>query len=142
MKDIIISTITFIALIFSSCEQIGESRIFDIPPGSYAYFGYDTTSTLITKGWFKIENIDSNEITGIWHFEQIGNSGNFGPQDGEGDLIGTLTDTSIYINLQPNFADNNILLLGKVDKKYIYGEWQWATFAGVSNRGNFNAKKN
>jgi len=60
----------------------------------------------------------------MWHFEKASNSGNFGPQDEKGDLVGTLTDTSININLHPNFADNNIILLGKIDKKYIYGKWQ------------------
>jgi len=67
---------------------------------------------------------------------------NIGPQDGEGDLIGSVSDTSIYINLQPNFVDNNIILTGIIDNKYIYGKWHWATFAGITNQGNFNSKKN
>ncbi len=142
MKYKIFSTLILSLMIFNSCEQVGETVLFDVPPGSYAYFGYDTSSTLIAKGWFIIENQESGEITGRWRLEKTGNSGNFGPQEGEGELLGTLTDTSININLHPNFADNNIILLGKIDKKYIYGKWQWATFAGITNWGNFNAKKN
>ena len=95
--------ILFVSCLISfNCEQIGESVFFDVPPGSYAYFGYDTTSTLIAKGWLIIENDESGEITGRWHFEKTGNSGNFGPQDGEGKFAGSLTDTSININLHPN----------------------------------------
>jgi len=142
MKHNIISISTLLIIMFSACEQVGESMFFNVPQGSYAYFGYDTSSTLIAKGWFKIENQESGEITGRWHLEKTGNSGNFGLQEGGGELVGTLTDTSININLHPNFADNNIILLGKIDKKYIYGKWQWATFAGITNWGNFNAKKN
>jgi hypothetical protein len=142
MKYRIISTFTLIVITFNACEQVGESVFFDIPKGSYAYFGYDTTSTLIAKGWFKIENEESGEIIGKWHLEKTDNFKNYGPQDGEGDFIGTLNDTSISINLHPDFADNNIILLGKIDKKYIYGKWQWITFIGVTNWGNFNAKKN
>ena len=129
-------------MIFTGCEQISETVFFDVPPGSYAYFGYDTSSTLIAKGWFKFEYEDSVRIKGHWQLKTIGNPGNIGPQDGEGELVGTKTDTSININLHPNFADNNIILLGKINRKYIYGKWQWATFARLTNWGNFNAKKN
>ena len=124
------------------CKNAGESVLFDVPPGSYAYFGYDSSSTLVAKGWYKFEYEDSVNISGNWKLTKIGDPGNIGPQDGEGQLVGSITDTSIHINLQPNFADNNIILVGKFDNKYIYGNWQWATFAGITNWGSFNSKKN
>ena len=129
-------------LIFNRCKQASETVVFDVPQGSYAYFGYDTSSTLVAKGWFKYEYEDSVNIKGHWKFKKIGNPGNIGPQDGEGELVGMISDTSVSINLQPNFADNNIILVGKFDNKYIYGNWQWVTFAGITNSGKFNSMKN
>ncbi len=142
MKQLIVSAITLFSIFLNACEQVSESAGFDVPAGSYAYFGYDTSTTLIAKGWFKIEHEDSVNIKGIWKINKIGNPENIGQHAGEGELVGTILDTSININLHPNFADNNIILLGKIDRKYIYGKWQWSTFAGVTNWGNFNAKKN
>ena len=138
----IIFIIILLLLIFNACKQTSETVVFDVPQGSYAYFAYDTSSTLVAKGWYKFEYVDSVNIRGNWDLNKIGNPGNIGPQDGEGELIGTVTDTSICINLQPNFADNNIFLTGKFHNKYIYGKWQWATFVGITSWGSFNSKKN
>ena len=137
-----ILVLILLLLIFNGCKQSSETDIFDVPQGSYAYFGYDSSSTLVAKGWFIFEYEDSENITGIWKLRKIGDHGNIGPQEGEGELVGMVSDTSVSINLQPNFADNNIILTGKIDNKYIYGKWQWVTFTGITNWGNFNSKKN
>jgi len=134
--------LALLLFIINGCKQASDSVFFDVPPGSYAYFGYDTSSTLVAKGWFKFEYEDSENIKGKWKLRKMGDPGNIGPQDGEGELVGMVSDTSVNINLQPNFADNNIILTGKIDNKYIYGKWQWVTFTGITNWGNFNSKKN
>ena len=134
--------LSVISIISFQCKNVGETILFDVPENSYAYFGYDSSQTLITRGWYKIQHMESGELSGMWHFDQVINSQNFGPQNGEGEFVGSYTDTSISINMHPQIADNNIILIGKIDDQYIYGVWQWVTFAGVSNHGNFNSKKN
>lgn len=138
----ILIKIVFLFFISSSCKYGGETIFLNVPTGCYAYFGYDSSSTLIAKGWFKFEYEDSAKIKGNWKIETIGNPSNVGPQDGEGELVGSHTDSSIYMNLHPDFADNNVILIGKINNKYIYGNWRWVTFAGITNSGNFNSKKN
>ena len=138
----IIFIFLILVLIFIGCRQASETVVFDVPPGSYAYFGYDTSSTLVAKGWFMFEYEDSEHIKGKWELRKMGNLENIGPQDGGGQLVSIVSDTLVSMNLQPNFADNNIILIGKIDNKYIYGKWQWITFSGITNWGNFNSQKN
>jgi hypothetical protein len=134
--------ISILCVLSFQCKNAGETILFDVPKDSYAYFRYDSSHTLISKGWYKIEFMDSGKVSGTWYFEEVINSPNHGPQNGEGEFVGSYTDTSIAINLHPQYADNNIILNGKIDNQYIYGDWQWITFAGISNRGKFNSKKN
>jgi len=142
MNNIAYYILFIVCFISFHCKNVSETILFDVPDGTYAYFSYDSSSTLVAKGWFKFEHEDSANIKGIWEIKKVGNPGNIGPQDGEGELVGMISDTSVSINLHPNFADNNIILAGKIDNKYIYGKWHWATFAGITNWGSFNSKKN
>jgi hypothetical protein len=45
----------------------------------------------------------------------------------------------MWINLNPNFADNNCYLYGNRHMSMYSGEWKWITFAGITNKGPFTA---
>ena len=49
--------------------------------------------------------------------------------------------TSISMNLNPGWADNNVVLSGTVEKDRISGKWTWITFVGPTAEGTFEAIK-
>jgi hypothetical protein len=65
-----------------------------------------------------------------------------GPQVGEGSLIGSIINSSISIELNPQFRDNNLGLAGTINDNIIEGKWYWSSFPGLTNWGTFKAIKN
>ena len=123
-----------------SCEK-DKSIIESGPTGSYSYTSFDTLGTVLVTGWFKFEFIDTLQIEGSWHLERFGIQDNIGPQVGNGELAGTVNNSSISINLNPQIADNNVFLDGTIKNNNIEGKWYWSTFAGAANWGIFTATK-
>ncbi len=59
-----------------------------------------------------------------------------------GNLIGEITDDGVRINLNPNMADNNVALSGKITAKVFRGDWSFSGFAGVINRARLQQQQN
>ena len=141
---------TVLALLVSAmaglagCKDLGSEPL-SIPPtpkGGYVYSAFDSNSAPIARGWFTIVLSDTGTVSGEWHIQSIANRGDIGPQSGDGQLTGALFDTTLHVNLNPGWADNNVLLTGRFDTASYHGSWVWATIVGISNRGTFEAVKN
>jgi hypothetical protein len=138
MKYLIVTiVICLTSLLLFSCSENNLSS--SSTTEHYLYKSYDSTGVQIAEGEFTIHHQSSGEITGNWNFHRRGNHGNCGSQIGSGNLIGGIEDMSMWINLNPNFVDNNCYLYGRRHHNRFTGEWQWVTFAGVTNRGLFTA---
>jgi hypothetical protein len=136
MKIFTYITIVFlIFIIFSGCNKNTKSN--DI----YQYSGFDTLGVKIIVGSFSIEYGASVSISGEWNFSAIGNPVNIGPQTGEGEYIGTIENNELRINLNPEWDDNNVNLVGIIDGNTISGDWIYSGFPGIINYGTFTAKK-
>lgn len=109
--------------------------------GTYRYTSYDTTGTVLVRGWFTMDISDSNTISGEWHFTAVDTPKNIGPQTGDGKLVGSIKGTSVWIELNPQYRDNNLGLIGTLQGNRFSGTWQWISFAGISNQGPFVAEK-
>lgn len=135
--------IIFLALLFSfaSCED-NDSLVGPTPPGAYSYTSYDSTGTAIVKGWFTMTNQDSVQIIGNWSFEKIGSPQDVGPQVGAGKLVGGVDQKRVWVELNPQFRDNNFQLHGSIKGNKYSGKWIWITLVGISNHGTFEAIKN
>jgi len=118
-----------------SCDDKQESE------NIYQYFGYDTLGVQIIEGSLFFEYGDSSSISGTWDFNVIGSPENIGPQTGEGEYIGTVENNQLWINLNPEWADNNVHLDGTIDGNKITGNWVYSGFAGSMNHGTFSAEK-
>jgi len=138
MKTIALYLVFFISLLLIHCRQ----SIEPVSPGTYHYTSYDSSGTVIVKGWFTMDLSDSSNISGEWHFKAISNSKNIGPQIGNGNLVGRVHDRQIWIELNPKFKDNNLQLVGKLFDDGISGRWLWISFIGVTSSGTFEAVKN
>ena len=140
MKKYLITIFLILTLIYS-CQK-DDSIIGPNQEGKFAYQAYDSLGQLVVDGWLTIEVIDSKTVKGSWQLDNLKNRTDIGMQDGDGDLIGYIDNSSISINLNPQYADHNVYLNGKISDKIIEGEWMWATFIGPTNWGTFKASKN
>jgi hypothetical protein len=66
---------------------------------------------------------DSATISGKWHFRSIGSPTNIGPQTGDGNLVGGVENGRVWIELNPQFKDNNLQLTGTLQGGRYSGQW-------------------
>jgi hypothetical protein len=134
----------FLLLLFVNfCEKTNKILGPDNLTGNYTYTAFDSTNkTTVIKGWFKINVYDTTKISGEWHFQKVGNPQNVGPQVGDGQLIGELQKNQIFLELNPQFRDNNVGLIGETGRQKLKGQWHYSGFPGPINWGYFEAVKN
>jgi hypothetical protein len=136
-------TISLLLCILCSCEKDNSSIGFEPgPPGSFSYLPYDSLGTPVVIGWLTFEMSDSLTIEGSWLLKKLINRDDLGPQFGEGELIGRIEDSSIWMELNPQFRDHNLGLIGTISDTRIDGKWYWVSFPGLTNWGTFKALKN
>jgi hypothetical protein len=111
-----------------------------VSDSAYRYTSYDTAGTLVVRGRFTMDIVDSS-ISGEWHFAAVGNAQNIGPQTGDGTLAGSIHGTTLLIELNPQYRDNNVELSGSLHENRLSGIWTWISFVGITNRGAFEAVK-
>lgn len=109
--------------------------------GDYYYAGLDGSGHKIVEGTLSITSVEADSLNGNWQFHKVRRGGKIGPQVGTGKLIGQITDGQIYINLNPNMADNNVHLRGTLEGRRFHGTWSFDGFAGPMAKGTFEAKK-
>jgi len=98
--------------------------------GAYKYSASDTLGTIVTTGTIAFYQKDS-QLNGPWRFDD-GRSGN---------LKGTITGAQVYIDLSPQYADNNLILRGTLAGNSFSGLWSHIGFPGELARGSFIATK-
>lgn len=127
-------------LLFMACS--GSDSVLGPTPssGTYSYTGRDASGAEVARGWIKITVQGDTQIGGQWHLESVGTASG-GPTLGDGQLQGTVEKESVQINLNPQNADNNLLLSGAIREGQLEGQWSWVTIAGVSKTGTFVAVK-
>ena len=138
MRKMFFISLIITGFVISSCsENVTESEFSE----KYLYKSYDTTGAKIVEGWLTINYQDNMEITGRWDLVKVGNPANIGPQVGNGNLIGGLNSDKTWIELNPEYRDNNLQLLGTIQQGRFIGEWQYISYSGVTNYGTFEAEK-
>lgn len=105
----------------------------------YIYSAFDSTGVKIVSGVLEIEIQKNNVVSGNWKFDKIGNPENIGSQIGSGNLSGSIEDSMLNIDLNPNYRDNNVFLNAKYDTHRMNGDWMFVGFAGPINKGTFTA---
>ena len=137
--------ILILFLSFVACTDKGDSPVDGLQPGGvpdrYIYKAYNSKGDLAVSGTMTLVDIDSTSDSGTWSFVAVLPSEKVGPQVGTGRLTGTIQKSSIYINLNPGWADNNVFLQGTVSPDSITGRWMWSTFVGPTAEGTFRAMR-
>ena len=125
-------------LSWTSCKDLSTDPTQE---GRYQYASYDSAGVLVVHGWFTLNIADSQSVSGEWHFAPVGNPRDIGPQTGDGTLVGGFHDGKLWIELNPQFRDNNLQLTGTLDGNRYSGVWAWISYVGITNTGTFEAVK-
>ena len=131
-------------VLFLTCDN-GTFDAFAPQTGAYFYQAFDTTGTAVIEGWLRLDlgkpenNVSYLAVSGKWQLSKIGDPENIGPQLGDGKLQGTIEKNKIWLDLNPGWADNNVFLNGTIAKNQIEGFWNYSTFVGSVNGGQFTA---
>ena len=104
--------------------------------------GYDITvldqgGSAIARGWITWESDEDQALTGQWAFSADERENLNNPFPGQGDLAGERIGDSLWVDLHPGWADNNIFLYGKVAGDSLNGNWIWTGFPGIIDQGRF-----
>ncbi len=139
-RNVLLLALGIFILYFSFCKlnpflSSDDNFVFN-------YSAYDSTSVKVVRGWMKLKVDSKEEVTGEWIFEKIVKDAVTGPQNGAGKLTGQISDSVLFVNLNPDMVDNNVFLTAKWDEKKMTGMWQFVGFPGVINKGTFVASGN
>lgn len=126
-----LTTCTMMAL--ASCTQ-STAPLIDAPHGVFkgSIVMYDSTGGNPVSGTLSVIRGDSTNLSGNWSLKN-GQSGT---------LTGSMPDSTLWLNLNPNMIDANTYLLGTFDGKNIEGRWVYSGIAGPMNQGTFVAMSN
>ena len=132
----IIAAIALLSLATISCDQ-GTVPLTSL--GRFEYTAYDSLGNRVAQGCLRISAGDSTSLNGTWRIEAVGAPTNIGPQIGEGTLSGFVANDQLFVELNPEFRDNNVGLSGTFDGTKFEGTWTYSGFPGVINFGAFTA---
>lgn len=110
--------------------------------GSLRYEATTLTGEPLLTGCMDITVLPDSTIQGTWSTQWAAGADTMvevGDQVGSGRLSGRLTEAGAHIDLNPGYADNNVILLAAPAGNGFAGTWEWSTFAGPRSRGRFSA---
>ena len=139
MRAVIIYIAFASFLLFSSCSEDSPTNSLTT---TYKYTGYSANGNTVITGYLWIDSVDSTTVKGRWDFKSISNEENLGPQVGKGKFEGIKdSQGNMSLNLNPEWIDNNVLLIGSYLNSQYSGDWNYVGFPGVINTGTFEAKQ-
>jgi hypothetical protein len=144
---LIVLTMSCYVIACSAPKNIEQRKPF--PVGDYEYTSYDKSGGKVVEGQLSITSVESRriqsgesiQIKGNWQLNKVDNQEQIGPQVGSGELIGSIIDGEIYIDLNPNISDSNVVLKGTIQGKRFHGTWSFNGYAGPINQGTFEAAR-
>ncbi len=131
----------------STAKTAAPSKPF--PVGDYDYTSYDEQGAKVVEGRISITSSEERrvgpeiqtQLKGNWELKKVGKQQHIGGQEGKGELIGSVIKGEIYLDLNPNINDANVLLHGKIEGKRFHGTWSFNGYAGPLMKGAFEATK-
>lgn len=129
----------------SIAKTSDQSKPF--PLGDYDYTSYDEKGDKVVQGRISITSSElrrigseqQTQLKGNWELKKVGSQEHIGDQDGKGELVGSIDKGEIYLNLNPNISDANVVLRGKIEGKRFTGSWSFIGYAGPTIKGKFEA---
>ena len=139
--------VMMLAPVLACSKSHGVEQEKPFPVGDYEYSGYDQKGTKIVEGRVSITSVekkrigpeDTIQLKGNWELKKIGDPEHIGGQLGTGNLVGSITNGEIDINLNPNMSDANVYLRGTIEGRRFHGKWVFSGYTGPVSQGTFEA---
>jgi hypothetical protein len=128
----------------SACGAEGQHPITaeSLVDGSLRYQVTTQAGAPLLTGRLVIDILEDSTIVGTWSTHWVSGADTtveVGDQVGSGTLAGRQTEDGAHIDLNPGYADNNVILLAAPAEKGFAGTWYWSTIAGPRTGGRFTA---
>jgi len=133
--------ILFVALLAGCAGQqplISEA----LRPGELQYVAGAADGARILEGTLHLEYPDDSTVSGSWSIQWVAGvdtTQQVGQQVGTGQLRGTRQGGALYLDLNPGWADNNVILQAAPAENGWNGTWGWDTIVGIQAGGEFSA---
>jgi hypothetical protein len=113
-----------------------------IPIGTYKYTALDQGGKVIAAGELYITAATNDSVTGTWEIKTAAPQEKTGPQNGKGNIHGSVEPKLglIYLDLNPDMKDNNIVLTGIFKDGKLSGAWGWYGKTAEKVKGSFVAE--
>ena len=146
-QKLAVLALALLAGCLASCSDVLSNSEKDDVSGTFQYTGYNQQGVVVVRGTITLSDNKSGLVNGRWNLQAVGSPDRLGPQVGQGDVRGEISLRSngvstLTLNLNPEWADNNVLLFGQGQSSKIEGEWHWSTLLGAVERGRFIATRN
>ena len=138
------SSLALAVLAAVACRYEGSVPIQDnsMVDGSLAYEASSLAGKPLIRGRLNIDILPDSTIVGTWTANWAPGADTtveVGDQVGSGTLRGRQTAEGGYIDLNPGYADNNVILLPTATDRGFTGTWYWSTMTGPRTEGRFTA---
>jgi len=129
-----------IFILFLLCACHDHYIFIYIPTNAFHYHSYSVDGKKVAEGWLSFNINSDSTISGKWHFNKItAKPDETGPQWGEGNLQGGYAGDTLWLELKPQYRDNNVQLRGILRDGCYCGQWYWITYTGITVQGTFKA---
>ena len=135
-----------LAVSFAACSDgMTGSEKGDVS-GTFQYVGYNKAGVAVVHGTITLAEQNGGVLNGSWNLQATASADRIGPQVGQGELRGTVAlsssgSTEVSLDLNPQWADNNVYLVGQARGATIRGDWTRSTLRGATEGGRFTATK-
>lgn len=134
---------TTLLLLCFACSS-GPAAPAGLRDGRLDYRGYSPSGEQVLKGSIQLEFHDDTTVTGSWSIAWVAGADTtlaVGPQVGSGALVGSRRGDTLWIELNPHYADNNVGLRAVATRSGWRGEWMWSGLPGLMSQGRFSATR-
>ena len=132
--------------------NVGDAGQVMLQTATFTFATADGEGNQLVRGQFTLPwpIAEGQTVRGSWESRYVGprsatqpgeELNAVGPQVGRGTLTAERSGGEVTINLNPRMNDNNVTLHGTVEGDALRGRWDYATFAGVSATGIFEAQR-
>jgi len=134
MRTVYLGCLVLLLIALSGCsgtlDPVGEF---------YNYQAFNQSGRLVVTGILRFDQLDIHGVKGSWQMKNVNGSDRTGISETFGVFEGFLKGDALYLNLNPEWVDNNVILQGKQTGSGFEGEWAYIGFPGVLNQGKFKA---
>jgi hypothetical protein len=134
MRTVFLGSFVLLIITLSGC-----SGTLDPAEGYYSYQAYDQSGRLVVTGLLRFDKLDIDGVKGSWQMNNVNGSERTGISEAFGVFEGFLKGDALYLNLNPGWVDNNVILQGMQTSGGFEGDWAYIGFPGVLNQGKFKA---